>query len=96
MAVDYDAITLANTIGGTIQTTGNMNQTVFDSENTTGLNIVGINSIQLTTSIFAKKNIYPSDSFILDHIVYGYLDSATFKLDGGYLSVGTLMYSATG
>ena len=96
MAVDYDAIQLGLVLGKNVQTVNDLNQTVFDSEGLSDLNIVGINSIQLSTSIICTKNIYPSDSFILDHPVYGSLNSAVYKLDGGYLSTGTLLYSATG
>jgi hypothetical protein len=30
------------------------------------------------------RKYYLADSFVLDHPVQGYLDSATYKLDGGY------------
>ena len=46
--------------------------------------------IRLTFSfsgaVTATKKTYPTDSFILDHPVYGELDSAVLKLNGGYSS----------
>jgi hypothetical protein len=96
MAVDYDAIQLGLVLGKNVQTVNDLNQTVFESENVSDLNIVGLNSVELSTSIICTKSTYPSDSFILDHPVYGILDSAVLKLDGGYLTTGVLMYSGTG
>ncbi len=39
------------------------------------------------TVTLTQKN-YATESFILDHPVYGELDSAVYKLDGGYASPG--------
>ena len=36
---------------------------------------------------------YPTTSFILDHPVYGELDSSILELDGGYAAGSTLMES---
>lgn len=32
------------------------------------------------------KKVYPTTSFIIDHPVYGDIDSSTLALDGGYLA----------
>jgi len=93
MTVDYDAISLATTIGQTIQTTGNMNQTVFDSENVNSLNIVGINSIQLQTTVFFYSKTLTSSAFQLDHPIYSRLDISAYKLNGGYIGSSTLIAS---
>lgn len=87
MAVDYDGIALGNSLGTNIQTTDTINQQRFESENVTELYIVSMDSIRLTSTTIISSLVYPSDSFILDHPVYGELDSSILKLDGGYAVV---------
>jgi len=41
-------------------------------------------NILINTNLTIKQWIYPTDSFVLDHPVYGDINSATLKLDGGY------------
>jgi len=41
-----------------------------------------VSELQCTGII--NKLTYPTDSFILDHPIYGELDSSVLKLDGGY------------
>ena len=36
-------------------------------------------------TIVLNKLTYPTDSFILDHPVYGDIDSSVLKIDGGYI-----------
>jgi hypothetical protein len=53
----------------------------------TGFDIrTSISNLMLAGTIVATQKIIASDSFVLDHPVYGELDSATLKLDGGYSS----------
>jgi hypothetical protein len=40
---------------------------------------------RITHRIVMTKGAYPSTSFIIDHPVYGYIDSPTLAIDGGYL-----------
>ena len=40
--------------------------------------------LQLTVTLTASSRELATDSFVLDHPVYGELDSPTLKLDGGY------------
>lgn len=50
-------------------------------------------SLVITTVVTGTASIYPTTSFILDHAVYGDLDSSTLQLDGGYDSTGTFKFS---
>jgi hypothetical protein len=84
MTVDYDSIALGNTLGTNIQTADNLNQQRFESENITSFNVVRMDSVRLSSTTIISSLVYPSDSFILDHPVYGELDSSILKLDGGY------------
>lgn len=44
----------------------------------------------LSTSIVTRLHYIASSSFVLDHPVYGELDSSSLHLDGGYSSTITL------
>lgn len=46
--------------------------------------IVSQEQVQLSGTLTVTAYFYPEDSFILDHPVYGELDSSVLKLDGGY------------
>ena len=41
-------------------------------------------NVKVTLSVTGTYQPYPTNSFILDHPVYGELDSSTLQLDGGY------------
>lgn len=86
MAVNYDAIELGKTLGQNIQTVNNMNEQVFETENITTLNIKGINTVQLKSYLKVATTSYAADSFIIDSDTQGIIDSAVFKIDGGYSS----------
>lgn len=43
--------------------------------------------IEITGTITLTKYVYATNSFIIDHPVYGVIDSAALELDGGYASV---------
>lgn len=50
-------------------------------------------NITLSGTIVLTRFTYASDSFVLDHPVLGVLDSATLKLDGGYVPGSTILSS---
>lgn len=50
------------------------------------IQITPLEAISLSSTTFVYKKFYPTDSFILDHPVYGYVDSSVLELDGGYLA----------
>lgn len=41
-------------------------------------------NIKINVTVTATKYVYPTDSFIIDHPVYGDIDSAVLLIDGGY------------
>lgn len=43
-------------------------------------------SVVLQGTVTATQRIIAASTFVLDHPVYGYLDSTTLRLDGGYTS----------
>lgn len=53
----------------------------------TGFDIrTSISNMILAGTIIATQKTIATTSFVIDHPVYGYLDSATLQLDGGYVS----------
>ena len=50
--------------------------------------IANFNTV-LTGTVVVNMNVYPTDSFIIDHPVYGDIDSAVLHIDGGYLAGST-------
>jgi hypothetical protein len=49
-------------------------------------NVWNSNFIRIEGKLVVNKLIYPTDSFVIDHPVYGYIDSPVLKIDGGYLN----------
>jgi hypothetical protein len=43
-------------------------------------------TLRLTGTLIATQYTYPTNSFIIDHPVYGVIDSATLLIDGGYVT----------
>lgn len=49
--------------------------------------LVGVNeNIIVAGKLIVNQYTYPTDSFIIDHPVYGDIDSAVLNIDGGYAS----------
>lgn len=63
-----------------------LNQNISYEEVDPLIQITPIESISLAQTTFIYRKYYPTDSFILDHPVYGEVDSSVLKLDGGYLA----------
>lgn len=57
---------------------------------------VGFSSLlQATASVSVTAKYLAATSFVVDHPVYGYVDSATYAIDGGYSGTTSLLYSTT-
>ena len=57
--------------------------------------VTSIDSAQLTTTVYVIKQNYPTTSFIIDHPVYGDIDSSILEIDGGYASGGGNQFPLT-
>lgn len=73
------------------QIIGKMSQSQSDFKNDSfgddeeGLLDIGVNEFLVTTGSLALNGyLYATDSFVLDHPVYGDLNNPVLKLDGGY------------
>ena len=71
-----------------------LSQNISPDENEAQLNLFWGMNVLLVSTLTINAKTYATDSFILDHPVQGALDSAVYKLDGGY-SATSLLYSTT-
>ena len=95
MSLDEDR-ELGKVIGGIISSQSETNENLSPDESENQDIIVANFSTNMSGSIQLIKKPYASDSFILDHPVYGELDSAVLKLDGGYATIaGSPTFPAT-
>jgi hypothetical protein len=75
---------LARTIAGMSQEQDTIKQNLSPDESEAQL-ITGFTYNVITQgTLVANAYLYATDSFIIDHPVYGELDSPVLKLDGGY------------
>lgn len=66
---------------------------LLPSEIINSLLLAPVERTKLTITVTGTQRNYATDSFILDHPVYGELDSSTLRLDGGY-AAGAIAYTA--
>lgn len=71
---------IGNIINKQVTTDENLAAQEVDSQ----VVIVNQEQFRLSGTLSIVKRAYATDSFILDHPVYGELDSSTLKIDGGY------------
>ena len=75
---------LAGKIAGIANEQSEIKDNLTAEEPGAALNLFFKQQIRPSGHITLTKKFFPDDSFILDHPVYGELDSPTLKLDGGY------------
>lgn len=76
---------LGRVIAQGINNTTQLKEDVFPSNADVAMLLAPFDKFKITLEVTGTKYTYPTDSFILDHPVYGELDSAVLQLDGGYL-----------
>jgi hypothetical protein len=76
---------LGMALGKMAQSQSDLKAGAFGDEDEGLLNFVLNQKLVMTGTATLTAYLYATDSFILDHPVYGELDSAVLKLDGGYL-----------
>jgi hypothetical protein len=84
MASDFDLLDLGKYLGTALQSTNQYKDNFIETEEVTDITLAAIETINLTGSWTIYKLNLGDNSFVLDHPVYGYLDSSTLALDGGY------------
>lgn len=78
---------LAKFLGGLSKEQRNLKENIVPDEIENSFLLAPFQAIDLASSITVTAYFYPTTSFILDHPVYGELDSSTLELDGGYVDV---------
>jgi len=75
---------LGSVIGGLTNDQDTIKQNLSPDDSESQEQLVAFEQEVHQGSILVIQKNYPTDSFVIDHPVYGYIDSATLKLDGGY------------
>ena len=76
---------LGRAIATSLNNSEQIKQDAIPAEIINSMLIAPIDRLKVTLSVVGTKLSYDPTSFILDHPVYGELDSSTLELDGGYL-----------
>lgn len=71
-------------IAGLVNSQNSIKENALPDEITQSILLSPQDGYEFTVTVNVYTENYATDSFILDHPVYGILDSATLKLDGGY------------
>lgn len=75
---------LGSFIAGVANEQVRMKEDIIPDEINQSIVLTPFDSIRLLEEVSAYKKYYPTNSFILDHPIYGELDSSVLQLDGGY------------
>lgn len=85
MAFNLNSIALGNLLGQSISESQDYKQDMAETGDINFITFAPLETINVTGSYIVTKYLLDSTSFVLDHPVYGYIDSPTLKIDGGYL-----------
>lgn len=75
---------LAGRIASLSEEQSEIKDNISPEEPGAALNLFFRNDIRVTGQVTLTKKVHSGTSFVLDHPVYGELDSAVLALDGGY------------
>lgn len=75
---------LGKAIGGMASEQDDIKQNISPDEAASDDQFVMFESLILNGTVSLTKLLYPTDSFIIDHPVYGEIDSSVLQIDGGY------------
>ena len=84
---------LGKLIGSAISSQSNIKNDLVADDVSGAIGTQASGSIILPTDCTVASLLIATDSFVLDHPVYGELDSAVLKLDGGYSGSPTVLYT---
>jgi len=73
--------------------TEQLKEDVFASDVSAAMLLAPLDRFKITMTVVGNQLNYSSTAFILDHPVYGELDSSTLALDGGYASSTTSTFT---
>lgn len=84
MAYDFVSKELGSVIGSSLKQASDYKESFVEIGQLDGVNLVNIQEVPVRHRMRIRKKLLATDSFVPDHPVYGYLDSPTLILDGGY------------
>lgn len=84
---------LGRTIAGISNEQARMKENMMPDDVDQQLLLFNGEAIKINLEVIGHYNIISSTSFVLDHPVYGELDSSTLQLDGGYTSTSTVAFT---
>jgi hypothetical protein len=83
------AVDLGKAIAGIANRLSTVESNIYPDDPSAQLQLILSEGLALNENGFVYVKVYSSNSFILDHPVYGNIDSSVLQLDGGY-STSTL------
>lgn len=87
------ATELGKELGRSLQSQNRIQQNMSADESDAQLNIYNTEDFVIEGTLTVSSLSIATDSFVLDHPVYGELDSPTLQLDGGYSGSPTVLYT---
>jgi hypothetical protein len=80
------AVELGKTLGRSIAESNNYRQDFIETEEVTDINLVPIHTINVVGTYFVYSGNLGTSAFVIDHPVYGNINSATLHIDGNFIS----------
>ena len=75
---------LADKIAGLSREQSDIKDNISPEAVDAALNLFARLPVRVRGHITLTKKFFPEDSFVIDHPVYGEIDSSVLKIDGGY------------
>lgn len=86
---------IGKAIANSINQSQEIKQDAIPAEIINSMLLAPVERTKVTLTVVGNYKHYPTTSFILDHPVYGELDSSTLQLDGGYSSTTSSAWTYT-
>lgn len=90
-----EAEELATYIGNISSEQDNIKENAFAEEAINSFLLAPFETVKVSALLVVTKRTYGTTSFIIDHPVYGELDSSILELDGGYSGSEAQEFPAT-
>lgn len=87
--VDFNVTDLGNILGSSMRSASDYKQDFVETEGVTDIQLSMLESVKVTGSVYVYLNYLATSSFVIDHPVYGDVDSSTLSIDGDYASGST-------
>jgi len=85
-----DTRELGNLLGTSLKSANDYKADFVESEYNADITLASLATVRVTGSWYIYKKLLGDESFVIDHPVYGELDSSILEIDGGYGDVDPL------